>query len=64
MRAAATIKPIADNIVAEFDAADTREAYGKPLAAIGDDSRFTDDERGDIARAMTRALSRVMKFPA
>jgi hypothetical protein len=49
----------AEHLVAIFDAATTREGCGAALDTIGDSARFTDQERGEIARAMTRCWSRV-----
>ena len=48
--------------VAEFDAAGTRSDFGSALAGIGNSSRFTDDERGDIARAIARCWGRVAQL--
>jgi hypothetical protein len=49
----------AQDLVAIFDEAESLKAYGRALAALGDSARFTDEERGELARAMTRCWSRV-----
>jgi hypothetical protein len=49
----------AADLIAMFDAASSLKDYGRALAAIGDSDRLNDEERGEIARAMTRCWSRV-----
>jgi hypothetical protein len=46
-------------IIELFDLALTRGDYGRALSEIGDSGRFTDEERGALAWAMTRCWSRV-----
>jgi hypothetical protein len=48
-----------DDLIALFDEADSLKAYGRALAAIGDSARFSDTERGELARAMARCWGRV-----
>jgi hypothetical protein len=62
MRVAVASETTAVDLVAEFEAAGTRSEYGRALAGIGNSSRFTDDERGDIARAITRCWGRVAQL--
>ena len=49
----------ASAIIELFDLALTRGDYGRVLSEIGDSSRFTDEERGAIARAMAGCWGRV-----
>jgi hypothetical protein len=49
----------AQAVIELFDLALTRKDYGRALAEIGDSSKFTDEERGAIAQAMTRCWRRV-----
>jgi hypothetical protein len=49
----------AADLIAMFDGAATLKDYGRALATIGDSARLSDEERGEIARAMSRCWSRV-----
>jgi hypothetical protein len=49
----------AQAIIELFDLALTRNDYGRALDEIGDSSKLTDEERSEIALAMTRCWSRV-----
>jgi hypothetical protein len=62
MRVALASEATAVHLVARFDAAGTRSEYGGTLADIGNSPRFTDDERGDIARAIARCWGRVAQL--
>jgi hypothetical protein len=51
-----------ERVIVLFDAAATTEAYGAALSLIADSSRFSDAERGDLARVMARCWARVAQL--
>jgi hypothetical protein len=62
-----TARPLPTDIGAErlielFYAAATTKAYGAALSLIADSGRFTDAERGDLARAMARCWAKVAQL--
>ena len=52
----------AESLIELFDAAATAKAYGAALSLSADSGRFTDAERGDLARAMARCWARVAQI--
>jgi hypothetical protein len=52
----------AQSLVELFNLALTRADYGQALAAIGESARFSNQERGEIVRAIIRCWSRIAQL--